>query len=190
MAPRYRGIRQWSCTLAHMSEPRPELRTYWQVIDSQTAVKWEAAVVNGETVGIIGPAGLVMYGYVDFAAIRGIPLSTLTGHREGYPELDQADAPTRRQVEEAWKRTAAARARADKRVQSRGRFAHRRKNESADDFYRRVAEAYTAAHVATGTPTLDIASRASVPRTTAARWVREARARGFLATTKRGKGRS
>lgn len=161
--------------------------TYWQVIHPDVSVKWQMGGGDDKSIGFFILAGLVMYRDVNFAAIRGIPLSTMTAHREGFPELHQDDAPTHRQIEQAWNSEAGLRARVERRTSAHGKFAHRREGESVDHFYMRVAEAYSAAKVLTGTPTLDIASRASVPRTTAARWVREARARGFLAATIRGK---
>ena len=59
--------------------------------------------------------------------------------------------------------------------------------ESADDFYRRVAAFYRAALERDGKPTAAIVATAGVPKTTAARWVREARQRGFLPPTHRGR---
>jgi hypothetical protein len=66
-------------------------------------------------------------------------------------------------------------------------FRRRARSETADDFYARVAKFYKGA-VAIGQPPLvSLQENARVPKTTAARWVREARARGFLALTTRGR---
>jgi hypothetical protein len=49
-----------------------------------------------------------------------------------------------------------------------------------DEFYERVAAAYRVAAARTGRPVRAIAAEAGVPRSTAARWVKEARRRGKL----------
>jgi hypothetical protein len=61
--------------------------------------------------------------------------------------------------------------------------------EPPADFYGRVAAAYTWLDGRGLTPTSDIALIADVPHSTAAKWVREARVRGLLAPTTRGKGK-
>jgi len=58
-----------------------------------------------------------------------------------------------------------------------------------DDFYKAVAANYQAAIVGRRRPVLAIAESAGVPRSTAARWVKEARRRGFLGETSPGKAR-
>jgi hypothetical protein len=60
----------------------------------------------------------------------------------------------------------------------------------SDDFYRRVARQYTAYLEASGAPTAGIAEAAEVPRSTAVRWVHQARKRGLLPPTTQGKARS
>jgi hypothetical protein len=49
-----------------------------------------------------------------------------------------------------------------------------------DEFYRRVAEIYAKAAVASTKPAADLAEAWEVPRTTVHRWVRVARSRGYL----------
>ncbi len=66
------------------------------------------------------------------------------------------------------------------------RLSPRSSDESPDEFYGRVARIYRA-FAATGRPTSDIAELAGVSKQTAARWVHEARNRGHLEQTTRGK---
>jgi hypothetical protein len=56
-----------------------------------------------------------------------------------------------------------------------------------DDFYRQVADAYEFLAQTTRAPAAEIARRNRVPLTTAHRWVREARTRGFLPPGQKGK---
>lgn len=59
--------------------------------------------------------------------------------------------------------------------------------DHGDDFYRRVAEAYEALNRVTRAPSTTIAEMRGVPVSTAKRWIREARARGFLPPARAGK---
>lgn len=56
-----------------------------------------------------------------------------------------------------------------------------------DDFYRRVAALYRDLSALTRAPAVAIAEGADVPVTTARRWIKEARARGFLPAGRAGK---
>jgi hypothetical protein len=56
-----------------------------------------------------------------------------------------------------------------------------------DEFYPLVAQAYWEYAPQTRAPAKEIATEAGVPVTTAHRWIREARRRGFLAPAKKGK---
>lgn len=56
----------------------------------------------------------------------------------------------------------------------------RQTGDSPDDFYRRIARAYSALSDVTGRPVVELAARAGVPVGTAASWVSRARARGFI----------
>lgn len=58
-----------------------------------------------------------------------------------------------------------------------------------DEFYERVAARYQAALTQRERPVAAIAAEAGVPRSTAARWAKEARKRGFLGGTSQGKAR-
>jgi len=69
----------------------------------------------------------------------------------------------------------------------RATFTPKQPGETADAFYRRVAAFYLLAAEHSGKPLQAICEGAGVPKTTAARWAREARGRGFLPETTRGK---
>jgi hypothetical protein len=56
-----------------------------------------------------------------------------------------------------------------------------------DSFYRRVAEIYSALAVHSTRPAAELAEANGVPPTTAHRWVKEARKRGFLAPGHKGR---
>ncbi len=58
---------------------------------------------------------------------------------------------------------------------------------SPDEFYPLVAEAYAEYAQRTRAPAKEIAAEADVPVTTAHRWIREARRRGFLPPARRGR---
>lgn len=66
----------------------------------------------------------------------------------------------------------------------------RRPDDTPDKWAQVVAEAYRELYRRTGKPTTEIARLADVPKTTVNRWVRDARSRGYLAATTRGKARS
>jgi hypothetical protein len=59
--------------------------------------------------------------------------------------------------------------------------------DRGDDFYRQVAEAYSAAALIDRGPAVAIAQASDVPVTTVHRWVKEARRRGFLSAGRPGK---
>lgn len=186
--------------------------TYWVALDAETAV---AVVVDDSwhdaTYATWGPAGIVMYGEVDSERLRDLSLSRLSLRVGGRPHLALAVAPTPQQVAKLWR--AELRFRERRAAAAPGpvgaaasvptprvtiidvsdpvlggeALTPRRPDESADDFYRRVAVFYRLAAEASGKPLLEIQTAAGVPKTTAARWAREARARGFLADANRGR---
>lgn len=203
------------CTVATVGEL--ETGTYWVALDAETAVavvvddSWHDAIY-----ATWGPAGIVMYGAVDSERLRDLSLSRLSLRVGGRPHLALDVAPTPQQVAKLWRaevrfreRRAAAAAAAEAPapvgavasvptprittidvsgpVLGGGALTPRRPDESADDFYRRVAVFYRVAAEASGKPLLEIQTAAGVPKTTAARWAREARSRGFLADTNRGR---
>lgn len=59
--------------------------------------------------------------------------------------------------------------------------------QDPDEFYRLVARAYSDYAAQTNAPAKALAAEAKVPTTTAHRWVREARRRGFLPPARKGK---
>lgn len=63
----------------------------------------------------------------------------------------------------------------------------RKADETASEHYERVASYYLRAASISGKPLVDISNAACVPKSTAARWVREARRRGLLPATTKGK---
>lgn len=58
---------------------------------------------------------------------------------------------------------------------------------SPEEFYPRVAAAYSQYALLTTAPAKEMAAEAGVPITTAHRWIREARRRGFLPPARKGK---
>ncbi len=58
---------------------------------------------------------------------------------------------------------------------------------SPDEFYPRVAAAYSQHALLTTAPAKEMAAEAGVPITTVHRWIREARRRGFLKPARKGK---
>lgn len=145
---------------------------------------------------IDGPFGFVAWGDVDTAALH-VPPSRLAPNLPGYPEWVHEPPPTEDEIARAWKTHAGARTRAHdgprfgrKASEDAEALEHRRDDESADDFYKRVASFYVREMRTSGKPTRDIETAAGVRRPTAARWVREARARGFLRPTTKGRTRS
>ncbi|MGH3927047.1 MAG: hypothetical protein ACRDTT_29970 [Pseudonocardiaceae bacterium] len=59
--------------------------------------------------------------------------------------------------------------------------------QDPDNFYRLVAHVYRDHAAATRAPAKELAAEAGVPVTTAHRWIREARRRGFLPPARKGK---
>lgn len=181
-----------------------EDRFYWQGIDDRTAVAWYTFTDKHGVTGTEGPVGLVQWGWVTWESLQGVGLSKLVCSRSGYPEWEQEEPPSWNDLEEEWARGARARARAARRtpadVQGEARAAWlagrgerllpKQPLESPERFYRRVAAFYRAAMERDGKPTSAIMESAGVPKTTAARWVREARQRGFLPPTQKGRTRA
>lgn len=179
-------------------------RFYWQAISDCAAVAWSEAMGEAGPV-VTGPVGLVMWGTVNWTGLQGVQLSRLISSRPGYPEWNQVEPPTWDQIRKEWTASAGMRgqgtilsASASGSVRSRISgtatarliFGHRGERESADAFYRRVADFYTRAVNESGKPTQALAESADVPRSTAARWVSQARKRGFLAPTSKGRSRA
>lgn len=179
-------------------------RFYWQAISDCAAVAWSEEAGEAGPV-VTGPIGLVMWGPVNWTGLQGVQLSRLISSRPGYPEWDQVEPPTWDEIRKKWKASARTRERGavlsasasggtQRKIKgtanARVIFGPRGDKESVDAFYRRVADFYTRAVDESGKPTQALAESADVPRSTAARWVSQARKRGFLASTSKGRSRA
>lgn len=179
-------------------------RFYWQAISDSAAVAWLAESRESGSV-VTGPMGLVMWGEVNWTGLQSVQLSRLVSSRPGYPEWDQEEPPTRDEIRRRWNASARTRERhsvlsisasGGTRRKVRGTasarliFGPRGEHESVEAFYRRVADFYARAVNDSGKPTQALAEAADVPRSTAARWVSQARQRGFLAPTSKGRSRA
>lgn len=156
---------------------------YWQAVGEHEAVQWIEYDRDG-TVTVQGPTGFVTYERADADYLRSIQVGRMVPHRSGYPEFQQIDAPGLGELAKAWEADARRRKLSEAKAVL---FPPRGEDETPDDFYARVADFYRAAMVSSGEPTKSLARIAEVPPTTAARWVREARARGHLDPTTRGR---
>lgn len=166
-------------------------RTYWQAIGPREAVQWIETDNADGTTSTVGPEALVMFRPVEFAALRSVPLANLQPHVVGYPEFQQDEPPTPLDIAAAWQATARTRAVATRRSESKlGAFKKRGTNESVSAFYERVGEFYRHAMRVSDSPVQLLALSAKVRHSTASRWVREARARGYLPPTTRGRRRA
>ena len=178
-------------------------RIYWLGISDRAAVAWEEER-DGDSVVVRGPVGLITWGQLSWQSLQDLGLSRLSSSRKGFPVWDQAEPPTKKEIEQAWKRGMKARggARFGGSAQAtliKGSSASapvpgvgpklrlKDAGESAEDFYKRVAIHYKLAIESDGKPLQAIIESTGVTKSTAARWVREARARGFLPPTTRGR---
>lgn len=96
-------------------------------------------------------------------------------------DWSEAPTPTRRQVAEAWDTFAPSPEDTDVTIGPRA------PGEPVEQFYARVADAYRLHAARTGKPTSALAASAGVSKQTAARWVHEARRRGHLEPTTKGR---
>ena len=176
-----------------------EVREYWQAISESAAVRWKQETFPNGAIETIGPRALVVYGEISWRRLQKVELSKLTTLRPGFPEFDTEAPPTEAHLAQRWNSAANKRKREDiKRMVEdpdyrkgyRASFEPRTADESVGDFYARVAEFYRMRTILTGQPTSDLATAADVPKSTASRWVREARSRGFLPQTSKGRSAS
>ena len=150
---------------------------FWEVVDEITAVGY-ALAPGDEPV----PVGLVHYPVpLTSLGLRDVKVGSME-IRGGRWRIDQAEPPGPDEVRNVY-RLASGKSKVTVKVTAHSGFPGRGSDESADEFYARVAEAYRAQAVTTGKPTSWLAWYASVPYSTAARWVREARRRGHLEPT-------
>jgi len=176
-----------------------EVREYWQGISGDAAVRWRQETFPSGGVETYGPIALVVYGDVSWRRLQEVALSKLTTMRPGFPEFDTESPPNERLLAQRWNSAPNKRKRADiermiedpdYRKEYRATFEPRQSDESVGDFYARVADYYRMRMALTGRPTSDLATAADVPKSTASRWVREARIRGFLSKTIKGRSAS
>lgn len=142
----------------------------------------------GDHTATYANTGLMVYGPVDAARLRAIPVLSADPEAGGYPAFVQDEPPELADLVAAWRRTARARAaaaRADRKHLDG--FTARRGDEDPDAFYQRVAAAYRAASAAGLHPTSALADTAGVGHSTAAQWVARARQRGYLPPTQKGR---
>jgi hypothetical protein len=178
---------------------RSEVREYWQAISESAAVRWRQETFPNGSMETVGPLALVVYGDVSWRRLQEVGLSKLTTLRPGFPEFDTEAPPTETLLAQRWNSAANKRKREDiermikdpdYRKGYRASFEPRQADETVGDFYARVAEFYRMRTILTGQPTSDLATAADVPKSTASRWVREARSRGFLPQTSKGRSAS
>ena len=182
-----------------------ESKYFWQGISDRAAVLWRLVDLGEDMAGTEGPIGLVMWGNITWDGLQSIGLSRLTDRRAGFPEWWQEEPPDAGEIKTQWELGAPARAEADRHAPPRigdllsvdtepasGRLllAPRQPGEDPSAFYARIASFYRVTMSYGGKPTTAIAESAGVPKTTAARWVREARQRNFLSPTTKGRSRS
>lgn len=166
----------------------------WIAYTSEVLICWEVQIrPDGTTRRQM--VRLMVIGEVTSDNIRAIPLRLLSvANPDNYPTWSSPEVdvqppedvpapPQSGEVAEAW------RARQPVRL-PRVRIGPRDKGESVEDFYRRVADAYRTLASDDGKPTTALANVAGVNKNTAARWVHEARRRGYLEPTTRGKVKS
>lgn len=178
---------------------RSGVREYWQAISESAVVRWREETFPGGSTETVGPLALVIYGDISWRRLQEVGLSKLTTLRPGFPEFGEEAPPTETELARLWNSAANKRKREDiermindpdYRKGYRASFEPRQTDESVGDFYARVAEFYRMRTTLTGQPTSDLATAADVPKSTASRWVREARSRGFLPQTSKGRSAS
>lgn len=153
---------------------------FWEVTDETTAVGY-ALAPGDEPI----PVGLVHYPVpLTSLGLRDLKVGSVE-IRGGRWRIEQAEPPGPDEVRRVY-RLASGKSKVTVKVTAHAGFPKRGPDESADEFYARVAEAYRAQAVTTGKPTSWLAWYASVPYSTAARWVREARKRGHLESAQKG----
>lgn len=99
-----------------------------------------------------------------------------------FTDWDAWPTPTDSQVGQAWRALPGPAGTALDLV-----FDPRQPGEEVEAFYARVAAAYRALATINRKPTTSLAARAGVSKQTAARWIHEARRRGHLEQTTRGR---
>lgn len=160
----------------------------WAPIDEAGAVRWEQSPETGEWEA----AGLVLYGRVDAARLKAVKIRDLPAQAIRIDTKSGA-VPTEAQIREAaaipgWEGfleiygsgTATLTFKGEPPVKWHARVS----GEPAEDFYIRTAALFTAIQRAyPKSATTHLAEVTEAPYTTAVRWVRECRRRGYLPTS-------
>lgn len=190
-----------------MGELRADYLYLWVAYDRAIAALWEYQRSNdGETKRQM--LAFHIYGELTTSNVRAIPVGRIysadpgtlprwqvldetsllrlaPGQEAAWGALmswDRAPTPTDHDVTEAWMQRRDVEQPRNVKLGPRDRG-----SESVEDFYSRVADAYRIFAAQTGKPTTAIATTAGVSKQTASRWVGEARKRGFLEQTTRGR---
>jgi hypothetical protein len=166
----------------------------WVSYTPDVLVCWEVMIRGDGTISR-SMLRLLILGEVTSDNVRAIPLRQIhtadpdtlpTWSLEfpvehGYPDMDTElpAPPTGEQVDEAWRSHA-------KRKPRKVQVEPRRADETPDQWYARVADIYRTLGDQ-GTPTSDLAALMGVSKDRAAQWVHQARKRGYLEATTRGK---
>lgn len=161
---------------------------YWVGVSETTAVGF--ALAQGVPVAV----GLVHYEPITALGLRDISVAAATNPEPWMPRWDGPEPPTPERLRGRFR---VASGQTVVKVEMLGTLPGtapeqprlvRLPDMDTEMFYREVATFYRHFERTTGKPTSGIAQAGNVPHSTAARWVREARKRGFLApATKRGK---
>lgn len=145
-----------------------------------------------------GPDALIVYGGGFTNTIRKLQFSRIS-----YPEVwskgslcfERENPPDEETLRERWHAVEAMRNEENLKSalelqRATQQWQSRKPDESANDFYRRVAGFYLILQRNTGTPLVSLAEIAGVSKNTAAQWVKQARTRKYLPTTNSDKGSS
>lgn len=141
---------------------------------------------------------LIVEGEVDTAALRELPFGRIESiinnvRPYGPPDAQSDSHPMASEFRAVDKALRALLEKTEIDPPSRQPRAPRRKplgrpdGSNPDEFYRRVAETYTALAMQTKAPAKVMAEESDVPATTVHRWIREARTRGFLGPARKGR---
>lgn len=129
------------------------------------------------------PMALLLYRPVSSTTMRSLNLVRYRRPESNWPRFEGSQPPSYQAVlersgKEAYARILKSLDVHDRRTRESAReLLQRIPDESANEFYERVAKAYVLLKDAFGTPVKDMAELAEVPHSTAARWVRQCRLR-------------
>lgn len=170
----------------------------WQAVNDHAVARWTRVKYSTGLTETFGPDALLVYaseGELRREDLQ-IPLSRVMFRSDGeWPTWTQNDMrmpmqpPSEAEIEEAWAATERFRAKRQRSVRRKASppagFA-RKDGEEPDAFYARVADFYKAA-AESGNPVSALAEAAGVARNRAGQWVFQARKRGYLPKTTKGR---